>query len=137
MNNVPPLAVAIDSKRGRAMVLMVVSSVVISFGGLIMRSMEAALPWQINFYRSVALFGFVSVLILLRFRRESFSVIGNIGALGCLAGVFLGCAGMAFMQALARTTGCQRVVHPRRDSVFRRIVRAHFVERKNSRAQPW
>ena len=86
------------------MALMVVSSVVISFGGLIMRSMEAALPWQINFYRSVALFGFVSVLILLRFRRESFSVIGNIGALGCLAGVFLGCAGMAFMQALARTT---------------------------------
>ena len=86
------------------MVLMVISSVIISFGGLIVRSMEMALPWQINFYRSIALLGFVSVLIVLRFRRETFSVIGNIGALGCLAGVFLGCAGMAFMQALTRTT---------------------------------
>ncbi len=86
------------------MLLMVVSSVVISFGGLIVRSMEAALPWQINFYRSAALLGVVAVFIVLRYGRKSVSVVGNIGALGCLAGVFLGCAGMAFLQALTRTT---------------------------------
>lgn len=101
MNATPP---AIDSRRGLAMLLMVVSSVVISFGGLIIRSMEAALPWQINFYRSAALLGVVAVFIVLRYRRKSVSVVGNIGALGCLAGVFLGCAGMAFLQALTRTT---------------------------------
>ena len=86
------------------MVFMVVSSVVISFGGLIIRSMESALPWQINFYRSVALLGVVSVFILLRYRRQSIATIGNIGALGCLAGVVLGLAGMAFLQALTKTT---------------------------------
>lgn len=101
MNATPP---AIDSRRGLAMLLMVVSSVVISFGGLIIRSMEAALPWQINFYRSAALLGVVAVFIVLRYGRKSVSVVGNIGALGCLAGVFLGCAGMAFLQALTRTT---------------------------------
>ena len=104
MNNLLPTALAIDSKRGFAMGLMVVGSVVISFGGLIMRSMEAALPWQINFYRSIALLGVVSVFILFRFGRESVSVIGNIGALGCVAGLFLALAGMAFLQALVLTT---------------------------------
>ena len=34
--------------------LMVVSSVLISFGGLILRNIEAADVWQINFYRSLA-----------------------------------------------------------------------------------
>ena len=86
------------------MLLMVISSVVISFGGLIIRSMEAAVPWQINFHRSVALFGVVSVFILLRYRGRSLAAIGNIGALGCLAGVLLGFAGMAFLQALTQTT---------------------------------
>ena len=86
------------------MVLMVLSSVVISFGGLIVRSMEAALPWQINFHRSVALFGVVSIFILVRYRGRTISAIGNIGALGCLGGVLLGLAGMAFVQALTRTT---------------------------------
>ena len=86
------------------MVFMVLSSVVISFGGLIIRSMEAALPWQINFHRSVALFGVVAVFILLRYRRRAFSYVGGIGALGCLAGVLLGVAGMTFLQALTRTT---------------------------------
>ena len=99
MNNALP-----ESKRGLAMLLMVLSSVIISFGGLIIRSMEAALPWQINFYRSIALLGVVSVYILLRFRRESVSVIGNIGVPGCVAGVLLGVAGMTFLQALTHTT---------------------------------
>lgn len=104
MNNALSTPLGVDSKRGLAMILMVVSSVVISFGGLIIRSMEAALPWQINFYRSVALFGVVSVFILLRYRGQAIATVGNIGALGCLAGVLLGFAGMAFLQALTQTT---------------------------------
>ena len=104
MNDATPTPLAVDSKRGLAMLLMVLSSVIISFGGLIIRSMEAALPWQINFYRSIALLGVVSVYIVLRFRRETPAVISNIGFAGCVAGVLLGVAGMCFLQALARTT---------------------------------
>lgn len=104
MNKIQPTPLAFDSNRGLAMVMMVVSSVLISFGGLIIRSMEAADPWQINFYRSVAMFGVVSVLILLRYRGESISTVKNIGAVGCLGGVFLGTAGMSFLQALSYTT---------------------------------
>ncbi len=96
----PPVA----SNRGLAMGLVVISSVVISFGGLIIRSMEAAGPWQINFYRSIALFGVTCGYIAFRFRGRAWSAIGGIGALGVLGGVFLGLAGIAFLQALSRTT---------------------------------
>lgn len=104
MKNSPPTPLAIDSNRGVAMVLMVVSSVVISFGGLIMRSIEAANPWQINFYRAIALLGVVSGMLLLQHRGKFISTIENIGALGCLAGILLGIAGIAFLQALTYTT---------------------------------
>ncbi|MGR3983847.1 MAG: DMT family transporter [Gammaproteobacteria bacterium] len=102
--NSAPTSPAVDSQRGFAMALTVLSSVVISFGGLLLRSMEAALPWQINFYRSAALLGVVSVFIFLRFRREFFSVIYNIGMPGLIGGILLGCAGMTFLQALVSTT---------------------------------
>jgi len=95
---------AVDSKRRAAMLCMVLGSVIISFGGLIIRSMEAALPWQVNFHRSVALLGVVGAYILLRFGRRSLAAIGNIGAQGFIAGVMLGLAGMFFLQALTHTT---------------------------------
>ena len=95
---------AVDSQRGRAMALTMFSAVLISFAGLIMRSMEAALPWQINFYRSAALLGVISALVWLRFGRDFFSVIGNIGMPGLAGGILFGCAGMTFVQAMASTT---------------------------------
>ncbi|MGI9310903.1 MAG: DMT family transporter [bacterium] len=98
----PPLP--FDSNRPLAMAAMIVSSVTISFSGLVVRSIEAAEPWQINFYRSIALLGVVGGWIVFRFGRDSLGAIANIGALGVVAGVLLGGAGMAFLQALTHTT---------------------------------
>ena len=36
---------AIDSRHGYAMLLMVVGSIAISFGGLVQRNIEVATPW--------------------------------------------------------------------------------------------
>lgn len=96
--------IPVDTQRGWAMALMVLSSVVISFGGLLMRSMEAAQPWQINFYRSIALLGAVGGFLLVRHGREFFPAVMRIGKSGVAGGVLLGCAGMTFLQALAATT---------------------------------
>ena len=95
---------AIDSRRGYAMLLMVISSVVISFGGLVMRNIEVADPWQINFYRSGAMLAAVTVILLLRYRGSALSVVANIGRLGVLGGALLSVAGIAFIQALVSTT---------------------------------
>ncbi|MGR3914452.1 MAG: DMT family transporter [Gammaproteobacteria bacterium] len=99
-----PTSPVVDSQRGLAMAVMVASAVLISFGGLAMRGMEAALPWQINFYRAIALFGAVSGFICIQCGRRFFAVIGNIGVSGCIGGLLFACASMAFLHSLARTT---------------------------------
>ena len=92
------------NRRAFAMMLMVVGSVVISFGGLIVRNIEFADAWQINFYRSIAFAGAILIVIAFEHRRHTVSRIRAIGYPGIWAGVILGIAGVAFMQALTTTT---------------------------------
>jgi len=93
-----------DSKRGLAMAMMVLSSVVISFGGLIMRNLETAAPWQINFYRAVGLMGAISMILLLRYRSRLFTTIKNIGRIGIIGGALLASAGIMHIQAMTYTS---------------------------------
>lgn len=90
--------------RAFAMVLMVLGSVVISFGGLIVRNIEAADAWQINFHRSIAFIGAILIVIAVQYRGKTVSKIRAIGFPGIWAGTILGIAGVAFMQALTTTT---------------------------------
>ena len=57
----------IESTRSRAyaIVLMLFGSVVISFGGLIIRNINTSDTWQINFYRSLAFTVAISFILLL------------------------------------------------------------------------
>lgn len=91
-------------RRAFAMMLMVVGSVVISFGGLIVRNIEMADAWQINFYRSIAFVGAILIVIALEHRGQTVARIRAIGFPGIWAGFILGIAGVAFMQALTTTT---------------------------------
>ncbi|MEM7745602.1 MAG: DMT family transporter [Pseudomonadota bacterium] len=91
-------------RRTFAMALMVVSSVGISFGGLVLRSIEDADVWQINFYRSFALVFTVTLIMLFRYRVETVQKVRKIGRPGLLAGALLAGAGIAFLQAITNTT---------------------------------
>ncbi len=86
------------------MFYMVVSSTVMSFGGLILRSLETTEPLQVSFHRALSLLGAVIVFLLIRYRRESIQVTRNIGWSGVVGGGLLGCAGLAHLQAMANTT---------------------------------
>ncbi|MCP5367003.1 MAG: DMT family transporter [Hyphomicrobiales bacterium] len=92
------------ARRGRAMALMVVASSSISFGGLIMRSIAQADPWQVTFYRGLALFLAVALILALRYRRAAWDRVRGVGRPGLVGGVLLGLAGISFVQALAHTT---------------------------------
>ena len=83
---------------------MVVSSVGISFGGLVLRLMESADAWQINFYRSVAFSFVIGLIMVLRYRAATAAQIRRIGGPGLVGGAMLGCAGIAFLQAITHTT---------------------------------
>ena len=91
-------------RRLFAMTLMVVSSVQISFGGLILRTIEQADSWQINFYRALALVTAVSLLLLVQHGRGAIAHVRKIGRAGLIGGVMLAVAGIAFVQALTHTT---------------------------------
>jgi drug/metabolite transporter (DMT)-like permease len=95
---------AIDSRRGYAMMLMVVGSVVISFGGLVQRNIEFADPWQVSFYRAIGLLGAVIVIIGFNNRVRKLRTMTGIGGLGLLAGAMVSVAGISFVQALAHTS---------------------------------
>ena len=100
----PPAPRAEPIRRGYGMMLMIVSSVIISFGGLIVRSMEEAGPSQINFWRSLALIITFGGIFLFRHKRESIRNFRKVGYGGVLAGLSISVAALAFMQALAHTT---------------------------------
>ncbi len=94
----------VQPRRAFAMALMVVSSVSISFGGLILRSMEDADVWQINFFRSVALVFLVTMIMLFRYRGQTVAKVRQIGRPGLIAGALLAGAGVSFLQAITNTT---------------------------------
>lgn len=92
------------ARRGLAMLLMVVSSVGISFGGLIVRSMDGADAWQINFYRSLSLAAVVMGILIYRYRGNTATRIRGIGWPGLMGGASLSVAGICYLQALNNTT---------------------------------
>ena len=91
-------------RRGYAMILMIVSSVIISFGGLVVRNIELADAWQINLYRSLALMVAITAILFIQYRSKTVKELRGIGYAGVWAGAILALAGMTFMQALHNTT---------------------------------
>lgn len=95
---------AVDSRRSYAMLLMVMGSVVISFGGLVQRNIEFADPWQVTLYRAIGMFGAVIVIIGFNYRGRLLSTLTGIGGLGLLAAALVSVAGIGFVQALSHTS---------------------------------
>ena len=94
----------VDSRRGYAMLLMVLGSIAISFGGLILRNIEVADTWQINVYRSLGMFVAITLIIALQNRGRIQDTLLSVGRFGVLAGVLLAGAGLSFIQAFAHTS---------------------------------
>ena len=90
--------------RVQAMALMIVGSILISFGGLLIRLMQEADVWQISFWRSLALIGSVSLFMCLRYGRATPAKVHGIGRPGLLAGMFGAGATMCFLQSVTNTT---------------------------------
>ena len=99
-----PVTHDVDSRHGYAMLLMVLGSVAISFGGLVLRSIEVATPWQINVYRSLGLIVAIAAILAIQNRGRFFATLLSVGRFGLLAGVLLAGAGLSFIQAFAHTT---------------------------------
>ena len=92
------------SNRKLSILLLITGSVSISFGGLIMRNINNADPWQIAFYRALA---FLFSITLILFHRYRFAIVTNIkkvGYAGIIGGALLMGANLLFIQAFANTS---------------------------------
>lgn len=90
--------------RLKGMVLVAVCSLLISFSGVVVRQIEHADIWQINFYRPLSSFLVVLVVVLFRYGtalRQPFRAIGPSGyfGAGCLA-----LSGWGYVYAITTTT---------------------------------
>jgi DME family drug/metabolite transporter len=97
----PPLE---PGAYARGVALVVTAGVAWSTAGIVVRSMDAAQPWQIVFYRSVAMIATLLAVIAVRRRGrvvEAFVNTGWAGVVGglCMAGAFIG-----FFLSVVRTT---------------------------------
>ena len=89
--------------RRLAILLMIASSVVISFSGLIVRLLEVS-PLVMNFYRGLFLMCAVMVLLVVRYRGATVTRVISVGWPGLIAGIMLAGAAMTFLQSLTHTT---------------------------------
>ena len=92
------------NKKSLSIFLLLISSIAISFGGLIMRNIEIANTWQIIFYRSF--FFSITILIILIFNYKIliFKNVKNIGKAGLVGAFFYTIANIMFVHAFANTS---------------------------------
>ena len=91
-------------QRGTAMSIMVGEAMLVSFAGLIFRSMEHANIWQISFYRGLVLIGTISLILFLQYHTKIFSHIIRIGAPGFIAGTLMAVAQLCYIESMTHTT---------------------------------
>ncbi len=97
-------AYSVDSRHGYAILLMVLGSIAISFGGLVQRNIAVADPWQINVYRALGSLLAIAAIVAIQNRGKFVATAVGVGRFGILAGTLLAVAGICFVQALTYTT---------------------------------
>ena len=88
--------------RGRGLVLL--SGVLMSMGGPLIRLLDSASEWQFLAYRAAALVAVLSMVLALRYPGRFLATLQTTGWTGVLAGCFLSCAFVGFVFSITHTT---------------------------------
>ena len=119
------------SNRNLSILLLITGFVGISFGGLIMRNINTADPWQIAFYRALA---FLFPITLILFHQHRLGIVTNIkkiGYPGMTGGFFLMLAQLLFIQRVCKYLSCKCIVYPKFDPLYYSDSSIHIFKREN------
>lgn len=92
------------ANRLKGIALVTVCSLLISFSGVVVRQIEHADFWQINFYRPLSSFIVVLVVLLFRYGVSFKKPVTDIGGLGYIGAGCLAVAGWCYVYAITTTT---------------------------------
>ncbi|MCP4828598.1 MAG: DMT family transporter [Proteobacteria bacterium] len=124
------------NRLNRHYVFAVVAPVFWSLAGVIVKSLEHATEWQINFYRCGSLALFVALVILIRYRRSTGAVMRAGGFKALFSGVLLSGAMLCNVVALKYTTVAVAVLVMAAAPIFAAILGSIFLgESVNTRVR--
>ena len=81
-----------------------ISAIIISFSGLIIRNIENANSWTIIFYRALAFTLAIFCFILFKNRSNFIKKFNDVGIAGILVGIILGFTNITYIIAITNTT---------------------------------
>ena len=84
--------------------LVMIAGICWSTSGLIYRLIEDASPWQVLFYRSLALFVMLSIWLSVNYHKNFSSIFSNSIGLSMIGGVSLGVAFTTYILSLEYTS---------------------------------
>lgn len=100
----PTAPVAGGNRYGAGVVLLLAAGGCLSFGGLMVRHIEAADGWQILFYRSVGMAAMLLALLAMQYRGRVDVPFRSMGWGGLIAGLSLALSMITYLFALILTT---------------------------------
>ena len=92
------------NSKYHSIILLIIATTGISFGGLIIRNLDSSDAWQVAFYRGL---GFVITFIFIlihRYKKDCFNSIMNTSYYGLIGGIFLMIANILFIHAMTITS---------------------------------
>ena len=113
-------------------ILVLLGGFSLSWGGLIIRSFEAASIWQILFYRSIFFLWVLIAFLLLTYGKKTFKKIKEAGIPGLVGGLFLSGSFLAYLYSMSETTVANVVFIISTQTVFLPILAYFFLKEKIS-----
>ena len=92
------------NSKYHSIILLIIATTGISFGGLIIRNLDSSDAWQVAFYRGL---GFVITFIFIliyRYKKYCFKSIMNTSYYGLIGGIFLMIANILFIHSMTITS---------------------------------
>ena len=96
--------------RRKGILLMVAAALFWSTGGIFVRSVAIANGWEIVFWRSAFMVGFVAAALVVMYRGAAWSRVRAVGGAGILSGALLAATFFFFIHSLMRNTAANTFV---------------------------
>ena len=76
------------SKKRLAIIFLIITTIGISFGGLIIRNLNSSDAWQVAFYRGLGFIASFTIILIFRYRKYFFNSIVRTSWWGLIGGLF-------------------------------------------------